>query len=101
MVNAYCAGMAGLLWSVALAAPALAASRDRFFWMTEINKASAVMVVECGIVPKPLGAKIHDAINQVDAAGDQPGATRSGDYLVVEKDLIAAGGPDIDRKSVV
>ena len=79
------------------AAPGFAASRDRFFWMTEINKASAVMVVERGIVPKPLGAKIRDAINQVDAAGNQPGAARSGDYLVVEKDLIAAGGPDISR----
>jgi argininosuccinate lyase len=89
--------MAGLLLSVALAAPAFAASRDRFFWMTEINKASAVMVVERGIVPKPLGAKIHDAIIKVDAAGNQPGAARSGDYLVVEKDLIAAGGPDISR----
>ena len=35
------------------------------------------MVVERGIVPKPLGAKIYDAINKVDAAGDVPGAARS------------------------
>src|SRR6201999_1079466 len=94
-MNACCAGTIGLLLSVALAAPTLAAPRDRFFWLSEINKASAVMIVERGIVPKPLGAKIHDAINHVDTAGDQPGAARSGDYLVVEKDLMAAGGPDI------
>src|SRR4029079_5278482 len=71
--------------------------RDRFFWLSEINKASAVMVVERGIVPKPLGAKIFDAINRVEASGNAPGATRASDYLVVEKDLMAAGGPDISR----
>src|ERR1700743_3363601 len=89
--------MAGLLLSAVLAAPAFAAPRDRFFWLTEINKASAVMIVERGIVPKALGAKIHDAVTTVDAAGNQPGATRAADYLVVEKDLIAAGGADITR----
>ena len=78
-------------------APASAAPRDRFFWLSQINRASAVMVVERGIVPKPLGAKIFDAIGRVDVAGDAPGAKRSGDYLVVEKDLMAAGGPDISR----
>ena len=77
--------------------PANAAPRDQFFWMTQINKASAIMIVERGIVPKPLGAKIFAAINQVNSAGEQPGAARSRDYLVVEKDLIAAGGPDISR----
>ena len=97
MTHACLAGIAGLLLSVSLAAPSLAAPRDRFFWMSEINKASAVMVVARGIVPKPLGAKIFDAINRVNAAGDAPGAVRSGDYLVVEKDLMAAGGPDISR----
>ena len=71
--------------------------RDRFFWLSRINRASAVMVVERGIVPKALGPRIFDAITRVDAAGDQPRAARSGDYLVVEKDLIAAGGPDISR----
>ena len=55
------------------------------------------MIVERGIVPKPLGAKIFDAITRVDAAGDAPGATRSSDYLKVEQDLMAAGGPDISR----
>ncbi|MDB5607272.1 MAG: argininosuccinate lyase [Bradyrhizobium sp.] len=55
------------------------------------------MVVERGIVPKALGARIFDAINRVDAAADQPGAARSGDYLKVEQDLMAVGGPDISR----
>ncbi len=55
------------------------------------------MIVERGIVPQPLGVKIFDAINRVDAAADQPGAVRSGDYLKVERDLMAVGGPDISR----
>jgi argininosuccinate lyase len=79
------------------AASANATPRDRFFWLTEINKASAVMIVERGIVPGPLGARIFDAINRVNDAGDQPGAARSGDYLKIEQDLMAAGGPDISR----
>jgi hypothetical protein len=39
-----------------------------FFWLSQINKASAVMIVERRIVPKPLGARIFDAINRVDVA---------------------------------
>ena len=88
---------ASILLLVGLTGSALAAPRDRFFWLSQINRASAVMIVERGIVPKPLGAKIFDAVTRVDAAGDQPGAVRSGDYLKVEKDLMAAGGPDISR----
>src|SRR5581483_5189506 len=63
MTHACLAGI-GLVLAVSLAAPSLAAPRDRFFWMAEINKASAVMVVERGIVPKSLAAKIFDAINR-------------------------------------
>jgi argininosuccinate lyase len=55
------------------------------------------MIVERGIVPKPLGARIFEAINRVDATADAPGAVRSGDYLKVEQDLMAVGGPDISR----
>jgi argininosuccinate lyase len=79
------------------ASAADAAPRDRFFWLSQINRASAVMIVERGIVPKALGAKIFDAISRVDAAAEQPGAARSSDYLVVERDLMAVGGPDISR----
>ena len=63
------AGM--VLMTIGQATAANAAPRDQFFWMTQINKASAVMIVERGIVPKPLGARIFDAINRVNTAGDQ------------------------------
>src|SRR5215475_6283782 len=77
--------------------PAPAQQHDPFYWLGEINKASAVMVVERGIVPKELGSRIADAVRQVTAAGDRPGAVRSGNYLVIEDALIKIGGPDITR----
>lgn len=70
---------------------------DTFHWLGEINKASAVMVVEQAIVPAALGATIAATIAKVIAAGNQPHAARPGDYLLLETALIEAGGPDVTR----
>ena len=52
-----------LIGAGAFARPAGAQSdRDAFYWLNEINKASAVMVVEQGIVPLPLGTQIANAV---------------------------------------
>jgi argininosuccinate lyase len=83
----------GVLTSAGVAAQ----PRDQFYWLGEINKASAVMAVEQDIVPRELGQKIAAAVAKVIADGNAPGARRSGDYLVVEQSLMAEGGPDVSR----
>ena len=70
---------------------------DGFYAIGEMNKASIIMLSETGIVPKPLAAKIAKGISQVIAEGDQPGAKRSGDYMLVEARLTEIVGPDASR----
>jgi argininosuccinate lyase len=89
-------GLAGVLLATASEGQQ-ARPRDSFYWLGELNKAAAVMVVEQGIVPRPLGAQIAGAVSQVIADGERPGAQRSGDYLVIEKSLIRLSGPDVTR----
>jgi argininosuccinate lyase len=76
---------------------AAATAPDAFHWLSEINKASAVMVTETGIVPRDLGKTIADSVAQVISDAEQNRALRSGDYLQVEPLIIAVGGPDVSR----
>jgi len=70
---------------------------DTFAVLNDLNKASTVMVVEQGIVPKALGMRIAQGLTQVIADGEKPGAKRPGDYLAYEPLLVAYVGPDATR----
>ena len=71
--------------------------RDAFYYLSELNKAANVMVVETGIVPRPLGKAIAESIATVIKQADANTKLRSGDYLAVEPLLIEVGGPDVTR----
>jgi len=73
------------------------AGHDAFHWMGEMNKASAVMVVEKKIVPAALGRTIAGAIARVIEDSAAAGAERPGNYMIIEKLLVAAGGAEVTR----
>lgn len=70
---------------------------DAFDRLSQINKASIVMLSETGLVAKPMAARIARGIEAVMADESKPGAKRSDDYLVFEAKLVEAAGPDASR----
>ena len=88
------AGFAASAWGQAGGAHG---RHDNFYWLGELNKASTVMVVEQGIVPRDLGAKIASGVAKVIEDGEKPGARRPGDYLQYEPLIVAYAGPDATR----
>jgi argininosuccinate lyase len=67
---------------------------DFYASMSEMNKASLVMLHESGLVSSDLASRIAAATRQVIEREAQPGAERSQDYLDFEHDLLAAVGPE-------
>ena len=69
-------------------------SRDDFAYLTEINKASLVMLRETKIVPEAVAARLAHGIDSVTEGNAKAGAERPRDYLKYEPQLIAAAGQD-------
>lgn len=101
------AAIAGAVASALACGPAWGADKkrgeehDNFYLLGEMNKASLVMTVEQGIVPKDLGKKIAVAVDQVIRDGETPGTDayrrRPGDYLQLEPYIVRLAGPDATR----
>lgn len=88
-----------LALAAALAVPAFAAdaptTRDEFFWLGEINKATAIINTDEGLLDKALAPKIAAGIAQVIGAGNQPGGPRPSAVIKFEPYLIKAAGPEV------
>ena len=66
--------------------------RDEFFWLGQINKASAVINSEQGLLDKQATAAIAHALDDVIEAGNKPGGERPKKVIEFEPLLIDAGG---------
>ena len=68
--------------------------RDQFFWLGQINKASAVINVDEGLLDRDKAPQIAAGIVKVMADGDLPGAARPFRVVEFEPLLIRAAGQE-------
>lgn len=83
-----------LLWAVKAGAQPVPV-HDEFFWLGEINKASAVINTDEGLLDKSLAPHIAAGVAKVLQDGSQPGARRPSSVITFEPLLIAAAGPEV------
>lgn len=90
--------LAALVLATALyaaAAPAQQQPRDEFFWLGEINKASAVINTDEGLLDKAMAPRVAAGVAQVIKQGDEPGGKRPSTVITFEPLMIAAAGEDV------
>ena len=68
---------------------------DEYHWLSEMNKAANVVLLESGIIDGAIAHRNADAIARLDAAMQQPEAERTGDYQQIEPKLIDIGGVEV------
>lgn len=69
--------------------------RDEFFWLGEMNKATAVINTDEGLLDKTMAPRIAAGVAKVIADGNQPGGKRPSTVITFEPMLIAAAGEDV------
>lgn len=72
-----------------------AAPRDEFFWLGQMNKATAVINSDEGLIDKSSAAQMAGGIAKVIRDGSQPGAKRPSSVITFEPLLIEAAGPEV------
>ena len=72
-----------------------AQSRDEFFWLGQMNKATAVINTDEGLLDKAIAPRIAAGVAKVIKDGNQPGAKRPTIVIEFEPLLIKAAGPEV------
>lgn len=72
-----------------------AGAHDAFYWLGEINKASAVINTDEGLLDKSLAPRLASGIATVLADGAKPGGKRPATVITFEPLLIQAAGPEV------
>lgn len=75
--------------------PASGQKRDEFFWLGQINKASAVINADEGLLERAVVPKVAGAIAKVINDGNQTGGKRPATVITFEPLLIEAAGPEV------
>ena len=70
-------------------------ARDEFFWLGEINKATAVINTDEGLLDKAIAPAVAAGILKVIKEGGLPGGKRPSTVITFEPLLIAAAGPQV------
>ena len=78
-----------------IAFSAYAQNRDEFFWLGEMNKATAVINSEEGLLDKAVTPKIAQGIKDVLDDGNKPGEKRPKTVITFEPLLIKKAGMDV------
>ncbi|MES2532287.1 MAG: lyase family protein [Pseudomonadota bacterium] len=68
---------------------------DEFFWLGQINKATAVINTDEGLLDKSMTPLVYSGITKVLADGDKPGGKRPSNVITFEPLLIEAAGPQV------
>ena len=70
-------------------------TRDEFFWLGEMNKASAVINTDEGLLEKSIAPRIAAGVARVIRDGNQPGGKRPLTVITFEPLLIATAGAEV------
>ena len=69
--------------------------RDEFFWLGEINEASAVINTDEGLLDRAIAPRVAAGIAKVIADGNQPGGKRPKTVITFEPLMIQAAGEEV------
>ena len=90
---------AALVIAATLELPAIAQqkadTRDEFFWLGQINKATAVINTDEGLLDKAIAPQIAGGVAKVIEDGNKPDGERPKTVIMFEPLLIKAAGPEV------